>query len=369
MKALLLSDFSYPLQGGTERHVTGVAEYLAANGIEVHVLSPARKTEGNCSYLVNGVRVHKFKLPLMDTFIVRFFAYLFYSVCICLRYGIDVLEGFYTMTAIIPTAICSRILGKKYIATLFEWELFDWQRKSFWKWPLTRWSFGSADRITTIGPSFQHKMEKEFPGKKIECITNWIDDKVFLSNKKFKKRKRGGNILFLGRLVRDKGIYVLLSALGMLRGPLKFRLTLAGPPVEEEKVKKEGKELGILNRIEFRGFVDDKELPGLYANCDILVFPSVLRGGMAFVVMEAMAYGKPVVCSDDTGLREGVGDAGIIVSKGNPRELSNAIKRVLTDEKLYERLSKNALNRANNVFREDKQLPKYLEIYREFSKQ
>ncbi|MFH0971175.1 MAG: glycosyltransferase family 4 protein [Candidatus Micrarchaeota archaeon] len=365
MNVLLISDFSYPLQGGTERHVTGVAEYLASRRLGVHVLSPARKDEGNCTYKVNGVIVHKFDLPFMHTsFIVRSMAYFFLGIWLCLKHNIKTVHSFYTMTAIIPAALVARILGKKYIATLFEWELFDWQRKSKWKWPISRWAFGTADAITTIGPTFQRKMEAEFPEKQVIDIGNWIDDKYFKLQKPIGKPSKKNEILFMGRLVRNKGIYVLLDALSKIEDDLKFRLILAGPPVEQQKVREISKRFRILDRIEFRGFVPDGKMAALYSECDILVFPSILRGGMAFVVMEAMAYGKPVVCSDDLGLREGVGGAGIIVKKGDSKGLAQAIKKLLTDRAAYSACSRIAIERVKTYFLKDKVLPLYYRVHR-----
>ncbi|MFH1257798.1 MAG: glycosyltransferase family 4 protein [Candidatus Micrarchaeota archaeon] len=363
MKALLFSDFSFPPRGGTERHVMGVADYLTEHGWEVHIISPAGGGEkaGDCN--AGRVRIHKFDFPLKGNFLVRSLLYFILGSRLVWKYGIDVVEGFYTMPAMIATAMVAKTTGRKYIATLFEWELFDWQRKSFWKWPIARWAFGSADVITTIGPSFQRKMKKEFPKKDVREISNWVEGGFFEGSRPILKPSRENKILFMGRLVGNKGIYVLLKALSRIKRDLKFKLILAGPPIEIDGVKQASKKLGILERIEFRGFVPEKALPKLYRECDILAFPSILRGGMAFVVMEAMACGKPVACSDDIGLREGVGRGGIIVRKGDDAELARAIKKMLTDSRTYANCSRNALKQARTLYYREKVLGKYLKAY------
>lgn len=365
MEILLLSDFSHPPRGGTERHVMGVADYLASKGYGVHVLSPAGNGGGNTSYSVGGVMLHKFDFPFKGNFLVRAFLYLVIGILLVLKYRIRIIQGFYTMPCMIASAALAKITARRFIATLFEWELFDWQRRSAWKWPIARWAFSSADIITTIGPSFQRRMQAEFPQKDVREISNWVEDKFFSKSLPPRKPSERNAILFMGRLVENKGIYVLLEALAKIKGDAKFKLILAGPPIEQEKVKAAARELGILDRIDFRGFVSEKELLMLYRETDILAFPSILRGGMAFVVMEAMAMGKPVVCSDDIGLLEGVGEGGVVVRKGDAKALGKAILRLLTGHAFYLKCSKNAIQRARRLYSREKVLGKYVAAYRD----
>ncbi|MEK6954504.1 MAG: glycosyltransferase family 4 protein [Candidatus Micrarchaeota archaeon] len=366
MKILLISDFSYPLQGGTERHVMGLAEYASAKGHKVHVLTPNWKGKKNWSYSKKCLTIHLIYLPLMRNFFIRSLAYFFAGLWISKREKIDAIHSFYTMPAIISASLISALEGLPHMITLFEWELLDWQRASRLKWPLVRWAFESSSRITTLSWILERKVSRLFPSRKVTTITNWLDDTLFQIAPRPKPQSGKGRILFAGRLSEDKGIYVLFDALARLKG-LDYQLSIAGPPIELQKAKNEARRLCIADKVKFLGFVGEGELPKLYRNCDILVLPSIRREGMGFVIIEAMAQGKPVVGSDDGGIPDAIGDGGIVVKKGDSARLANAIKTLLTNQKKYRHYSDKALSRVKRLFTRDAVISKYLALYGEMA--
>lgn len=102
---------------------------------------------------------------------------------------------------------------------------------------------------------------------------------------------------------------------------------------------------GLTGRIHLVGRVEDEELPALYSGARALIFPSLYEG-FGLPALEAMACGTPVVASNTTGLAEAVGDAALTVDPRSADELAEAVRRVLDDSELSDRLVAAGLARA-----------------------
>ena len=102
---------------------------------------------------------------------------------------------------------------------------------------------------------------------------------------------------------------------------------------------------GLTGRVHLVGRVEDETLPALYTGARALIFPSLYEG-FGLPALEAMACGTPVVASNTTGLAEAVGDAGLTVDPHSASELAGAIRRVLDDPELSDRLVAAGLARA-----------------------
>lgn len=132
---------------------------------------------------------------------------------------------------------------------------------------------------------------------------------------------------FVGRLVPEKGIGILLDAAA--RDP-QLRLRLAGSGPSEAALRKETSERGLDERVEFVGALPPGALPGFYRTLDVLAVPSLTTARwteqFGRVAVEAMACGVPVVASDAGALPDVVGGAGLIVPQGDAALLASAIR-------------------------------------------
>jgi len=139
------------------------------------------------------------------------------------------------------------------------------------------------------------------------------------------------NLVFLGRLVHLKGAHHLVEAMGHLRGRLPVRALLIGEGEEYEPLRDQCRELGVLDKVDFLGWLDNPWQ--VLASADLLVHPS-LTEAFPQAIVEAMALGIPVVASDcSPGIRDLLeyGKYGRLVPPGNSKALAVAIEEVMAD--------------------------------------
>jgi len=173
-------------------------------------------------------------------------------------------------------------------------------------------------------------------------------------------------ILYVGRIVREKGIFTLLDALEKLRKQGKdVSLVYVGEGPLKEDLAKEVLRRKLNDRVTLAGFVDEKKLVSLYNSSDVFVLPSHYEP-FGMVVLEAMASRIPVVVSDVGGLSEIVEDGvtGVKVPAYNPSALAEGILRVLEDRELSEQLKENAYRAVQERYRWEMIAEKTIEAYR-----
>jgi glycogen(starch) synthase len=149
--------------------------------------------------------------------------------------------------------------------------------------------------------------------------------------------RRNRDLVFVGRLVSDKGADVLLDALGLLktRG-LTPRLTIVGDGPEMSRLRAQAVDLGLDSRVEFAGVKRDEELAAVLNAHRIMVVPSRWREPFGIVALEGIACGCVVVGSEGGGLKDAIGPCGVTFPNGNVEELAAAIARLLTDDEKLE---------------------------------
>ena len=157
-------------------------------------------------------------------------------------------------------------------------------------------------------------------------------------------------LLFVGPLVRRKGLHSLLEALRLvMEEGLSFRLSIAGDGPERSSLQREAARTGIGERVTFEGRVSDQRLIQLYESADVFVFPS-RQEGFGLVLVEAMSFGLPIVACAVPPIPEVVGDAAILVGADNPRALADGLIKVLGDAGLRTRLAERAATRARERY-------------------
>ena len=151
--------------------------------------------------------------------------------------------------------------------------------------------------------------------------------------------RRSRDLVFLGRLVSDKGADLLLRALHHLRQTDSApTLTIIGTGPEEQALRALDVELGLQHQVQFAGGKSGDELATLLNQHRIMVIPSRWAEPFGVVALEGIACGCAVVGSEDGGLKEAMGPCGITFRNGDHLSLAASLDRLLGDRGLEESL-------------------------------
>ena len=157
---------------------------------------------------------------------------------------------------------------------------------------------------------------------------------------------------FVGRLVPEKGVDQLLTALQCLHAD--WRLEVVGGGTQQAELLQQVDRLGLSERVQFVGQVPSLAMPSLYQRLDVLVLPSLTRPNwkeqFGRVLIEAMASGVPVIGSDSGAIPNVIGDAGLIFPENQPTALCDALQRLHDQPTLYATLSEAGRARVLSHF-------------------
>ncbi|MDQ3619418.1 MAG: glycosyltransferase family 4 protein, partial [Actinomycetota bacterium] len=153
---------------------------------------------------------------------------------------------------------------------------------------------------------------------------------------------RSPRVVFVGRLVHQKGIFTLLQAAANL--PRDINVVFVGDGPDRTELERRARDLGLSDRVTVTGFVPHRLIPSVMAGCDLLVLPSTYEE-LGRVLVEAMQLGVPVVASRVGGIPEVIQDGynGLLVEPEQPLPLAKTITRVIRDGALARSLREAAL--------------------------
>lgn len=141
-----------------------------------------------------------------------------------------------------------------------------------------------------------------------------------------------------------KNLRLLVSALAQLDDDVV--LILCGSPTPHEReLRAHAEQLGVAGRVRFLGWLSDEQLEGLYALADVFALPSLIEG-FGLPVIEAMLRGVPVACSNTPALAEVAGDAALTFDPERLEDAVAAIRSLLADRALAQRLAERGRARA-----------------------
>lgn len=172
-------------------------------------------------------------------------------------------------------------------------------------------------------------------------------------------------LLYVGTIEPRKNLAVLLDAMKILEGRGGgVPLVVAGAKgwMYDDfflKVRKTGLEGKVL----FPGYIPDEELPGLYSAAEAFLYPSLYEG-FGFPVLEAMACGTPVVCSNTSSLPEVAGTGAMLLPPDAPGDWADAIKEILDSGTVRDRMRGEGLRQASR-FSWEKTARETWEVYRQ----
>ena len=222
-----------------------------------------------------------------------------------------------------------------------------------------RTNLNLADKMIVLSDSWKEFFEKLIPPDKIEVLPNAV--KI---PENYEKDYNNQDILFLGRLCKDKGIDELIDAVCELHQEFpKVHLYLGGV-WEDEGLRQKAEQYAEF--ITFLGWMGSREKKRMLRKCSIFTLPSYFEG-MPVSVLEGMAYGCTVVVTPVGGLRTIIKNKenGILVNKKSKDALENGLKDVLNYTDKKRRLGESAKQTIKDTYEIDKNIEKLLQIYRQ----
>jgi glycosyltransferase involved in cell wall biosynthesis len=199
--------------------------------------------------------------------------------------------------------------------------------------------------MVAVSPSTRDDLiARGIAADRITMIPNGLDHELYTPG----STPPGRTILSLGRVEPYKRIDIAVAAMAKVVAHVPdARLVIVGRGDAVPGLERQVAKLGLERAVEFRGFVTEEEKVALYRGARVFVNPSE-KEGWGLTILEANACGVPAVASDVPGLRDSVrhDHTGLLVPHGDVEALAAALRRVLTDDVIWERLRAGALRWA-----------------------
>lgn len=246
-----------------------------------------------------------------------------------------------------PAFICwlPKLMGKKVIVTVHG---LDWARAKWGKLASCYIRTGEkmavkhADEIVVLSQGVKEYFLKEY-GRETKFIPNGVNRPEIVEADEIKKRwglEKKGYILYLGRIVPEKGEHYLIKAFKSIE--TDKRLVIAGGSSDTDAYMQELKSLAVGDeRIIFTGFVQGRVLEELYSNALVYCLPSDLEG-MPLSLLEAMSYGNCCVVSDIPECTEVVEDKAVVFKKSDVEDLKEKLGWLIGHEDEIEKKKNEA---------------------------
>lgn len=205
-----------------------------------------------------------------------------------------------------------------------------------------------ADLILTVSEHSRQDVirEMQVPEERVTAVPNGVSAAYRPEENAGKADPRV--ILYVGRFDPYKNVEGLIRIFARVRQQMQedVRLRIIGSPDPRyPEPRRLAEELGVGDRVDWSGYADEDALAGAYHEADVFVLPSRYEG-FGLTVLEAMASGAPVVCSNVSSLPEVAGDAALLADPGDEEGFAQAVRRVLEDKSLAEDLSRRGLEQA-----------------------
>lgn len=366
---ILMLSWEYPphVVGGLAAHVQGLARALVARGNRVTVVTQDAATPRE--HEDNGVEVIRVgPVPVRSP---DFMGYahqlnqLLLSKALELvqrGYDFDVVHAHDWIVAFAASGI-KQALRRPLVATIHATEFgrngglhTDEQRHiSDIEW----WLIYEAWRVIVCSQAMKDEVRHVFqaPEDKVRVIPNGINigDMQVTFDQNLRRQFAADDeelLIFVGRLVFEKGVDVLLYALKHLSVVRpKVKLIIAGRGAYQPELEDLARHLGIAHQVRFVGHVDAAQRDKLYAISNAAAFPSRYEP-FGIVALEAMAAGIPVVAGDVGGLKEIItdGEDGFLVPPSNAGALSSVLYTILDDRERARKMAAKAREKVEKIF-------------------
>ena len=268
-----------------------------------------------------------------------------------------------------PAAFCwiPKLFGKRIVVTIHG---LDHQRAKWGRFAASYIMMGEknavrfADEIIVLSKGVQQYF-KETYGRETVFIPNGVNrpqNKELVQISEKYGLNKDEYILFLGRLVPEKGLFYLIEAFKNVNTDKKLVIAGGSSDTDDFKVELENK-VSDDERIIFTGFVQGQTLEELYSNAYVYVLPSDLEG-MPLSLLEAMSYGNCCLTSDIEECASVVEDYAVVFAKSNIAELTQKLQMLCDDENIVKKYKSKAADFICNKYSWDEVVKDTLTLYK-----
>lgn len=318
MRILQVTPRYPPQSGGVETHVREISEHLTARGHEVTVITADAGNGGKCRERRNGVTVRRYR-SIAPNGMMHFCPRITLAVR---KSDADVVHAHNYHSS--PLFFSALGTGTRpfVVTTHYHGESASSLRNRLLSLyhPFGRWAVQRADEVVAVSNWERERLQSDF-GVSATIVPNGVDVERF-TNTKPVRRKRP-YLLTVGRLEEYKGVQHVVRAMAKLP---EYDLFIAGSGPYREELDRIARDTGVSNQVEFLGYVDDEQLPKLYAGAEIYVTMSEFES-YGMTVAEALAAGTPCVVRNTTGLSDWIESQGVdAVNDVSPETIAQSIK-------------------------------------------
>ena len=346
MKIGLVTPYIYPLPGGVNAHVQELYENLVLRGHDVRIISsthgPQRSSEGDIIRLGYG-----WSVPTNGSV---------GTLTVSHRYGQLVQEMLdreqfdliHYHEPFVPF-LSLQVLRHSQAVNVATFHAYSGWSPSyeFGKRMMARFASRLHGRIA-VSAAARHFINRYFPGE-YKVIPNGVDLRDYQGVTPFARWRDGTpNVLFIGRFESRKGLMVLLKAYRVLRRDgYDCRLLVVGVGPQERDARRYIA-TRRLQGVEFLGRVSEADKARAFATADVFVSPATGQESFGIVLLEAMAAGKAIVCSDIHGYKGVVrrGEQALLVPPKDTDALAGAIGQLLRNPAMRTRMGESGKVRA-----------------------
>lgn len=257
-------------------------------------------------------------------------------------------------------------------------DVYDFPNESKVKKRIIEKNLKNYTAIASTSYCMAEETKKYLENKSKEIfITPFGVDTEKFKNLNIEKKENEITIGIVKTLTEKYGIEYLIKAIKELENILdienykKIRLLIYGKGELKNKLEDLTKELQIEDKVIFKGYISNEDVPKALNEMDIFVVPSILNSeSFGVVAVEAMACEVPVIVSDVDGLKEVVvnNETGFVVPKRSSKEIANKIKILIENSDTVKKFKKNARERVLKLYDWNKNVDNMIKIYEELLK-
>ena len=225
--------------------------------------------------------------------------------------------------------------------------------------------FEKSDHVVCLSESWKEIIGNIAPTAKITVIPNAVE--VTVDRKTYDKKNRSQfNIVFLGKIGQRKGVFDLIKCVKNLKEQgIKIKLYIGGNG-DVGKLHKEVEEKKLGDVVSYLGWISRRQRDELFCITDLFVLPSYAEG-MPMSILEAMAFGLPVIATSVGGVPELVddGETGLLFEPGNILDMELKIKKIYEDELLRNKMGNAGYNKVKQLHSIENYIYKIDALYKE----